>query len=235
MKQVWEILCILYNTAKVAVGATIFASQTCGEHTAYFCPADFNCRHDRSNRCTSKETCEYPNNDDNCWRHPHDPDAYLVQLGHIKVRDYIPETKLVSHHYINYKGFTYKFGPYKVQILDTNDNIYKYKGTSNKSLKAVGYSYCSFAEANIFARMWTMRKYHLVANNCQHFAKAFKKYLTTGMCSQKRWHTSRNHLEIWANHILLDCRMVCCEGGWSSRLSALLFYYTVITTIFHVY
>ncbi len=233
MEKVWLTLCIIYNIAKIAVGSSRFALQTCGNNTAYYCPTDFICRTNRNNRCSSKDTCEYIDDDDKCWRHPDDPEAYLVQLGRVKVRDYIPKSKLVSHHYINYKGFTYEFGSYRAQILDINDFLYKYRRTCHDCLKPVGYSYCSYEDANLFAHMWTMRKYHLVANNCQHFAKALTKFLTTGICSRKRSLRSRKYLlKYWADNILLDCRIVCCHGIWSSSISVLFLSFTTMLSMY---
>ena len=53
---------------------------------------------------------------------------------------------------------------------------------NSKGIEAVGSGYCTWEDATSFANGWH-KNYHLIKNNCQHFAIALQEFITTGVCS----------------------------------------------------
>ena len=84
--------------------------------------------------------------------------------------------KLADHWFVEYRGFVYEFGSAGYQELDINDPNYKY-GPGREKVTAEdlqGTSSCTRDEVTTFIDKWLELNpnYHLIANNCQDFAKA---------------------------------------------------------------
>ena len=170
------------------------ARQTCGlENTNFYCPIDDICK-PRAQRCTRSTICINPHTrmEDDCFEGSF-PGQYKVRLGHAKLGisgSRKRESHLKpEHQFITFRGFTYEFGLYGVQILDVLDPEYKYRGGKNlksKGIKIVGSSYCTWEDATEFANSWQNKKYNLFTQNCQYFADAMKTFLLGDMCNQPR-------------------------------------------------
>ena len=195
------------------------APQYCGtSNTNYYCPADGICK-SRSQRCTNNEVCDYGGNaNDRCFMTT--SGAYTVQLGHANLfgSSSLKRSTMYEHRFIQYRGFTYEFGKgYGVQILDVNDPDYKYRNNQNINsggINNAGNGYCTWEAATMFTQMWKKEDYQLDSNNCQHFADALKKLLTTGSCAQqqslKKREDRMNQLQQEIDAILTDCNVICC-------------------------
>ena len=69
-----------------------------------------------------------------------------------------------------------------------------------------------------FANGWDIN-YHLLKNNCQHFAIALQEFLTTGVCSVLRSENNTTDLNQQINDILQNCSIVCFDNEGNSVVS----------------
>ena len=199
------------------------APQTCGtDNTNFYCPVDKLCK-PRSQRCTRANICNNPdtNTEDECYETSLSG-QYYVRLGHAKLGFFGSKQYALEHQFIVYRGFTYEFGKsYGVQILDTADPQYKYRNgmhLNSKGIEVVGSGYCTWEDATSFANGWN-KNYHLIKNNCQHFAIALQEFLTTGVCSVLRSEDHTANLNQQINDILQNCSIVCCDNEGNSVVS----------------
>ena len=179
------------------------ASQYCGQDN-FYCPVDETCK-SRSVRCTSESNCwHYYRSEINCYKDD-DGNGYTIRLGKSSLISKKKQHEF-EHQFIVYRGFTYEFGcNYGLQILDLNDPInYKYEGIS-VTYQTKGTSWCTYDETIIFTKALS-RKYDILTNNCQHFARELTKYLTTAHCGSTR----STDLENYANDLVEGCTD-CCE------------------------
>lgn len=224
-----------YQCSSSSSGAGV-APQHCGtDNTNYYCPSDRMCK-PRSQRCTDSEMCSYQgsNLDGKCFKYS--SGSYEIRLGHADLLgSFGSKRNLIEHRFIQYRGFTYEFGKsYGVQILDINDPDYKYinnREINSEGITNEGYGHCTWVDATVFTSMWKQEDYGLITNNCQHFAAALKKFLTTGTCaelpSRRQRQDRMSQLEAEIDAILTDCDIVCCysnntitSSGASSSSSA---------------
>ena len=165
------------------------APQTCGtDNKNFYCPQDKQCK-PRNQRCTGSRVCQNAN-EVACYPTT-SPGQYEIRLGHSYLfgssGSGIGRKKryAIEHQFVMFRGLTYEFGKsYGVQILDTLDPKYKY--VNNKDvikIEKAGSSYCTWEDATRMADSWDTR-YKLFSRNCQDFAKAMIKFLTTDQCNQ---------------------------------------------------
>ena len=147
--------------------------------------------------------------------------GYTVHMGHATLTSSGSRRKRVSleHQFITYRGFTYEFGSsYGSQVLDISDPIYKYR--DGRELRSgptnLGYSTCTWEDANMFTRFWMRDDYSLFSNNCQHFADGLSDTLLYGPCNnrasgKRQTDDSTMTLEEYIDKQLRNCSLVCCD------------------------
>ena len=211
---------VIYRSSSSGDG---IAPQTCGtDNTNFYCPVDELCK-PRSQRCTRANVCNSPdtNTEDGCYETSLS-ELYNIQLGHAKLGFFGSKQYALEHQFNVYRGFAYEFGKsYGVQILDIADPQYKYRNgmhLNSKGIEVVGSGYCTWEDATSFANGWD-KNYHLIKNNCQHFAIALKEFLTTGVCSVLTSEDRTVNLNQQINDILQNCSIVCCDNEGNSVVS----------------
>ena len=112
--------------------------QQCGNER-FFCPVNSQCIF-RSLRCMPGTTCLSQSGVQQ------DCDAsgsgYSIRLGRVSL---FKRRLEFNHQFITYRGFTYEYGcGYGVQILDVNDQNYKYKDYSDAAYEVKGTSQCIY-------------------------------------------------------------------------------------------
>lgn len=212
------------------------APQTCGTNNQqFYCPLSgggFICN-PRSQRCTDANTCSTnvdpaTREEVGCFR---TNSAYTVKLGHAPLTSSSSlKKKLFEHRFVQYRGFTYKFGSsYGQQILDIGDPMYKYaNGNGVNRIDDVGFGYCTWEDANNFINQLDQR-YRLFGNNCQDFADALMVFLTTGYCTQAPSNRGRRQVEdsMLQNSIDIILQNCCCSSPNSTPAT-----YTASKTLF---
>ncbi len=209
------------------------APQTCGTNNVnFYCPVDGMCK-PRNQRCTEVNICvDETGMEEGCFKSS-TRDKYLVQMGHANLGSFGSKQFSLEHQFITYRGFTYEFGTYGVQILDTIDPMYKYsngQGLNSNGVETVGSSYCTWEDATRFANGWDTR-YVLLRRNCQHFSIAMKTYLfDERSCNQppSRRQKRQDDLEQYIDQLLSNCSVVCCDNNNSAFPTAAA---SVLTTI----
>lgn len=180
------------------------ASQFCGT-TNFYCPVDQMCK-PRSERCTASNVCLQDSTgvEDKCDCRGDGKCAVYKGTSPISSSSSSKRSlqqrgigvscvgflfKSRDHEFIDFKGFTYEFGEsYGKQILDRNEPLtpygYKYRRSSDiKSYTLVGYSSCTYEEANEYVNNFYSR-YCLCTNNCQDFARGLKRWLVNDNCNR---------------------------------------------------
>lgn len=157
--------------------------------------------------------------------------AYTVKLGHAPLTSSSSlKKKLFEHRFVQYRGFTYKFGSsYGQQILDIGDPMYKYANDNGvRRIDDVGFGYCTWEDANNFINQLDQR-YRLFGNNCQDFADALMVFLTTGYCTQAPSNRGRRQVEdsMLQNSIDIILQNCCCSTPNSTPAT-----YTASKTLF---
>jgi hypothetical protein len=89
-----------------------------------------------------------------------------------------------------YRGFTYEFGKYGVQVLDNNDPHYKYTREGGIVYKQ-GTSGCTYQELKTYVQDYWNADYSLCDNNCQDFARGLLQLLASN-CSKIRDLSQQN-------------------------------------------
>ncbi len=160
----------------------------------YYCPPTYECRL-RELRCTPNDNCTYPNNDDMCFSKGVGEAAYYaVIVGYVPYLQ-ICSTTVASHQFVQYRGYTYEFGPRGVDVLDIADPSYKYvSGRNVNRFRIVGFSSCTYEEVAIFTRFWNNQSYHLLFNNCIAFAKSMVRFLMSDKCQGRKKNRLRSFL-----------------------------------------
>ena len=182
------------------------AVQTCP--TGYYCPTapGDGCLTPRSARCTPSQNC--PDLDQSCNKQS--DNCYLIQVGHAKVFLGCLAKVGIEHKFVIYRGFAYEFGgSYNTQVLDIADPKFKYadnRRLNSKGIKSKGYSKRTYADVKMFVASWT-KKYNVITNNCNRFAKAMTKFLQN--CKTNSTASLQDEIE----EILSDCSMVCCSAS----------------------
>lgn len=236
------------------------AQQLCGTE-GFYCPTESNttdrCK-PREQRCAGEYgseggTCpgngEEEEEEEGCFQSSSEGE-YEIRLGHSKLGCFGFKKTILEHRFVTYRGFTYEFGSYSVQILDINDPDYKYingRYLNSGGIESVGTSYCTQEDADQFAESWRNKSYNLFIRNCQHFAKAMIVALTETSCNQppsrrrrrKRRGQGGSREEIFEmeiERILTNCSIVCCDAEdsalvttptslWLSMLSILIIHW----------
>jgi len=219
--------------------------QRCGtDNTMYFCPLHESC-FPRRERCTLASHCIDRHDVENkCYKSEIEK-AYTIYMGH--AFPIAAGSSLSEHTFIQYRGFTYEFGPsYGVQILDVNDPDYKYLNQRNitrNGIQNVGHSYCTWLDTTLFANRWHNDKHDIFTRNCEEkFPTAFLWFLTHGICSTPRIPLKRQDryglLELEIDAIFEDCNLVCCHGnnitdvnGSKALLQADIFMHLLATSV----
>ena len=147
-------------------------TEKCGKKM-FYCPHNDEC-FDRKLRCTSSMVCvDINNNEANCHETGPGSGRYDFYRKKSPLKGLL---KLADHWFVEYRGFVYEFGSAGYQELDINDPNYKY-GPGREKVTAEdlqGTSSCTRDEVTTFIDKWLELNpnYHLIANNCQDFAKA---------------------------------------------------------------
>jgi hypothetical protein len=89
-----------------------------------------------------------------------------------------------------YRGFTYEFGKYGVQVLDNNDPYYKYAREKGEVYRKET-SDCTYQELKTYVQDYWNADYSLCDNNCQDFARGLLQLLATN-CSKIRALSQQN-------------------------------------------
>ncbi len=86
----------------------------------HYCPPTYECR-PREQRCTESDNCTYPNND-MCFSNG-SKKSYPVSVGYAPLIKVIG-INVISHRFIQYRGFTYEYFPAGVEKLDIATHYY---------------------------------------------------------------------------------------------------------------
>ena len=174
------------------------APNTYDKKDGFFCPVDQRCKPARQ-RCLSpwsqvcrndlgvEAGCDY---DSTSGRYEYfigrSPLGSLGSSSRRKKRGWKQCAKLlirgkVYHEFVDYRGFTYEFGHYGLQVLDKNDPVYKYgpRGNSNiTKYDRVATSDCTYEELKMYMQYWK-GDYHVCDHNCQDFARGLLRLLSS--------------------------------------------------------
>ncbi len=151
----------------------------------YYCPPTYECR-PREQRCTESDSCTYPNNDDMCFSDG-SKDSYAVRVGYAPLIEVLG-INVISHRFIQYKGFTYEYFPAGVEKLDIVDPLkYPYRNDRGvRKFRTVGYSSCTYEDVATITAIWDNKSYDLISNNCISFSKAMVRFLMSDKCEGRK-------------------------------------------------
>ena len=92
------------------------------------------------------------------------------------------------HEFVDYRGFTYEFGSYGLQVLDKNDPVYKYGPRGDSQITKYdqeGTSDCTYEELKKYVQEYWNGDYDVCDHNCQDFARGLLRLLSSN-CAQIR-------------------------------------------------
>ncbi len=176
------VLLLMITLSSLKSGQSILFNCSKAE---YYCPPTYECR-PREQRCTESDNCTYPNNDDMCFSDG-SKKSYAVRVGYARfIRVF--GINLISHRFVQYRGFTYEYLRTGVEILDiVNPFLYRYRNDRGVSkFRTVGYSSCTYEDVDTITAIWDQKSYDLISDNCISFSEAMVRFLMSDKCEGRR-------------------------------------------------
>ena len=158
------IVCLAVSLACCRVDGSTGQKQTCRStapdtygRDGFLCPVDLRCK-SASQRCLgpSSRVCARNGEMEEGCGYDTSRQQYKYYLGKSSLsssssssssrtkRGYTRCLKLLVykfyHNFVDYRGFTFEFGRYGVQVLDKNDLNYKYRAVALGGKKVTGYT-----------------------------------------------------------------------------------------------
>ncbi len=144
----------------------------------YYCPPTYECR-PREQRCTENDNCTYPNNDDMCFSDG-SKKSFAVRVGYVPLIKVFGKS-LISHPFIEYRGFTYEYLPTGVEIVELYRDDWRHR-----TIRTVGYSSCTYADVATFTAIWDKKSFNSISHNCILFSKAMVRFLMSDKCEGRK-------------------------------------------------
>ncbi len=151
----------------------------------YYCPPTYECR-PREQRCTESDNCTYPNNDDMCFSDG-SKKSFEVRVGYLPIFKVLGKS-VISHPFIQYRGFTYEYYVTGVKKLDIVDPLrYSYQNYLGvRKVRTVGYSSCTYEDVATITAIWENKSYGLISPNCISFSEAMVRFLMSDKCEGRK-------------------------------------------------
>ncbi len=172
------VLLLMITLSSLKSGQSILFNCSKAE---YYCLPTYECR-PREQRCTESDNCTYPNNDDMCFSDG-SKKSFAVRVGYVPLIKVFGKS-VISHPYIEYRGFRYEYFITGVAAWDIVD-LYEYDWGLGK-VRTAGYSSCTYEDVATITAIWDKNSYNSISHNCISFSEAMVRFLMSDKCEGRK-------------------------------------------------